>query len=100
MSLVLISPPFKDTAFRAFYDRLVAKGMRPSNALGHLAGKLAVVLYWMLRRKELYNKLRHREALGLPQKPGGSRSSPMRVRDEVVQALGDIADLPKLTPKG
>ena len=41
--------------------------MRPANALGHVAGKLAVVLYGMLKNMAPYDEAKHRQELGLAQ---------------------------------
>jgi hypothetical protein len=41
--------------------------MRPANALGHVAGKLAIVLYGMLKNMTPYDEAKHRQELGLAQ---------------------------------
>lgn len=65
MALILISPTIAPNPFAEFYARLVARGMKPSTALGHMAGKLAVVLYSMLKNMTPYDINRHRKGLGL-----------------------------------
>lgn len=45
MTVILLSPTIRPTPFRDVYHRLTGRGMRPANALGHVAGKLSVVLY-------------------------------------------------------
>jgi len=64
MSQILITPAFKSTAFYAYYKRLVARGMKPGNALGHMAGKLATVLYGCLKTMTPYDEKKHLQHLG------------------------------------
>jgi transposase len=66
MVLILLTPVIRDTPFRAYYDRLIARGMRPAKAMGHVAGKLSAVLYSMLKTMTPYNEAKHRQELGLP----------------------------------
>jgi transposase len=66
MVLILLTPVIRDTAFRAYYERLTARGMRPAKAIGHVAGKLTAVLYSMLKTMTPYDEVKHRQALGLP----------------------------------
>lgn len=66
MALTCLSPSVPITPFRQYFDRLVARGMKPATARGHLAGKLAVVIYGMLKTMTPYDEDRHRKALGLP----------------------------------
>ena len=40
--------------------------MRPSVAIGHMAGKLASVLYECLKTQTLYDETKHRKQMGLP----------------------------------
>ena len=64
-SMQLLTPLTPATPFRAYYQRLRDRGMPGSTALGHLAGKLVSVLFYCLRRGELYDPERHRRDLGL-----------------------------------
>jgi transposase len=66
MVLILLTPVIRDTPFRAFYNGLIARGMRPAKAMGHVAGKLCSVLYGMLKTMAPYDEARHRRELGLP----------------------------------
>lgn len=75
MAVILLSSTIRPTAFREIYRRLTGRGMRPANALGHIAGKLSVVLYSMLRDMRPYDETKHRQQLGLPeleQAPGST----------------------------
>lgn len=66
MALVLISPKVQETPFRIYYDRLVSRGMPAHAALGHLATKLANVLYMCLKTMTPYDEAKHRKQMGLP----------------------------------
>jgi hypothetical protein len=67
MVMIMLAPVIRTTAFRAYYERLTARGMRPAKAMGHMAGKLSAVLYSMLKTMTLYDEAKHRKELGLPQ---------------------------------
>lgn len=64
-SIQLCSPAFPATPFRAYYDRLRARGLSGHSAIGHLASKLISVLFFCLRRGEFYDPERHLHDLGL-----------------------------------
>jgi hypothetical protein len=64
MALMYLTPPYHATAFRRFYERLVARGMRKSAALGHVAGKLASVLYHCLKTMTEYDEKKHLKEMG------------------------------------
>src|SRR6266508_402233 len=66
MVLILLTPVISDTPFRAHYERLTARGMRPAKAIGHVAGKLTAVLYSMLKTMTPYDEVKHGQALRLP----------------------------------
>ena len=65
MSQLLITPNYQSTAFCRYYKRLVQRGMKPSAALGHMAGKLATVLYRCLKTKTPYDEKKHLQHMGL-----------------------------------
>jgi transposase len=65
MVMIMLAPVIRTTPFRAYYERLTARGMRPSKAMGHVAGKLSAVLYSMLKTMTPYDEVKHRRALGL-----------------------------------
>jgi hypothetical protein len=64
-SIQLLTPQAAPTPFRAYYQRLRDRGMAGHVAIGHLAGKLVSVLFFCLRRGELYDSVRHLRDLGL-----------------------------------
>ena len=43
MAMMLMFPSRRETPFRIYYQRLLARGMRPITAIGNVAGKLASV---------------------------------------------------------
>jgi transposase len=65
MVMIMLTPAIRTTPFRAYYERLTARGMRPAKAMGHVAGKLSGVLYSMLKTTTPYDEVKHRRALGL-----------------------------------
>jgi hypothetical protein len=75
--------------------------MRPATALGHVAGKLSVVLYGMLKNMAPYHERKHREQLGLLGAAVQTSSAPVEVGLELVDDLGDaqtnLADDPSIT---
>jgi hypothetical protein len=88
MTVIMLSSTVKSNAFRDFYQRLTARGMRPAAALGHVAGKLSVVLYGMLTNMTPYDERKHRDQLGLASASDQTSSTPVEVALELV----DIAD--------
>jgi len=65
MAMMLMVPTIRETPFRISYQRLLARGMKPSTAIGNIAGKLASVLYSCLKTRTPYDEMRHRKELGL-----------------------------------
>ncbi len=88
MAVIMLSPTIKATPFREVYKRLTDRGMRPASALGHVAGRLSVVLYGMLKNMTPYDQDKHRRQLGLVQSADQTGSLPVDVSLEVV----DLAD--------
>jgi hypothetical protein len=86
MTIVLISSKTRPSAFREVYRRLLARGMRPAAALGHVAGKLSVVLYGMLKAGTPYDEAKHRRALRLApanQDTGSPIEAPLDFADDI-----------------
>jgi transposase len=75
MAVLLQTPNVRNTPFREVYKRLLGRGMKPSTAQGHIAGKLCDVLYGMLKTMTLYDEAQHRRQLA-----SRSRKSPSPVR--------------------
>jgi len=103
MSVLLLAPTIRTTPFREFYEKLVARGMKPATAKGHMAGKLAVVLYSMLKTMKPYDERKHRKEMGLPE-PEGVILNTVEAPDDLVKVLNDetdafeIADLDDVDP--
>jgi transposase len=88
MIVIMLSSTIKPNPFRDVYQRLTARGMRPAAALGHVAGKLSVVLYGMLKNMKPYDERKHREQLGLLRDADQVTSATVEVSLELV----DLAD--------
>jgi transposase len=82
MALILLSPKVRATPFRLYHQRLVARGMKPSTAVGHMAGKLATVLYQCLKTKTLYDEAKHRKEMGLQEDT--ETDTPVEVSNELI----------------
>ena len=93
MSAVLLTPNMRTTPFREFYERLVARSMKPATAKGHMAGKLSEVLYALLKTRTPYDEARHRRNLGLPDLEEAISPDSIEAPDDVVQMLNDEDDL-------
>ena len=95
MMVIMLSSTIRATPFREVYQRLTGRGMRPASALGHVAGKLSVVLYGMLKNMTPYDEQKHRRQLGLIEftdQPAPS-STPVEVSLEVVDFAESRSDL-------
>lgn len=64
MSLTLISG-VKPSVFKVYYDRLVERGMPKRKAIGHLCGKIAKLLYAMLKYNQKYDPIKHASDCGV-----------------------------------
>ena len=67
--------------------------MRPAAALGHVAGKLSVVLYGMLKNMRPYDERMHREQLGLACAADSTSDTPVEIDLEVVDLIDSDMDL-------
>ncbi len=92
MTVIMLSPTIRATPFREVYQRLTGRGMRPAAALGHVAGKLSVVLYGMLKNMTPYDQDKHRRQLGLVQSTDQG-SLPVDISLEVVDLAESGNDL-------
>ena len=71
---------------------MTGRGMRPASALGHVAGKLSVVLYGMLKNMTPYDQDKHLRQLGLVQSTDQG-SLPVDISLEVVDLAESQNDL-------
>lgn len=92
MALVLITPSMRETPFRIYYERLVSRGMPPHSALGHMATKLANVLYMCLKTMTPYDEAKHRLQMGLPV---ASKKTEQSLQIAVEQADKEPPELPE-----
>ncbi len=92
MALSLLSPSAPDNLFREDFRRMTARGVRGDTALGHVAGKLAVVLSGMLKKMQPYDAARHRRAMGLP--PAPSNGAPAATSVEIADEVAGMIALP------
>ena len=58
-----------------------------------MAGKIAVVLYGMLKTMPPYDAKKHRKAMGLPEPKLEVSQSPVEAPEELVETLDDEQDL-------
>jgi transposase len=93
MTVIMLSPTIRSNAFRAVYQRLTARGMRPAAALGHVAGKISTVLYGMLKTMTPYDEHDHRKQLGLLSEADQTSSSSVDVALELVDLVSSNTDL-------
>lgn len=91
MALVLITPSIRTTPFRIYYERLISRGMPAHSALGHMAAKLANVLYMCLKTMTPYDETKHRKQMGLTvENENSSRSSMI----DIENANKELFELP------
>ena len=88
MALMYLTPHYHATAFYRFYQRLVARGMRKSAALGHVAGKLASVLYHCLKTMTAYDEKKHLQDMGFTKETEA-------VNETKVERITDLSDADK-----
>ena len=93
MTVIMLSSTIRPNAFRDVYQRLTSRGMRPAAALGHVAGKLSVVLYGLLKNLTPYDERRHREQLGLLSAPDQTSSTPVDIALDLVDLVDSHIDL-------
>jgi len=93
MVAVLLSPNMRSTPFRLYYERLVARGMPSPKARGHVAGKLAELLYYMLKTLTPYDEQRHQKAMGFSNPGEVTMPVPADTLEGVAQTLTDDPDL-------
>ncbi|MEK5176761.1 IS110 family transposase [Heyndrickxia sp. FSL W8-0496] len=53
------------TVFKVYYDRKVEEGMSKKKAMGHLCGKIANLIYSLLKNNSKYDTKIHASAMGL-----------------------------------
>jgi hypothetical protein len=92
MVILMVAPAAGDNPFRVRHEKNIAHGMPRLNSIGHIAGKLALRLYGLLKQDELYDEDLDRRSLGLPpraQTRASSAEVPLDTLDHLnAQVLG------------
>lgn len=63
--MMLANGKRKPTVFKAYYDRKVEEGMIKEKAIGHLCGKIANLIYTILKSGQKYDPKIHAKACGI-----------------------------------
>lgn len=63
--IILANGQKKPTVFKAYYDRKVEEGMNKKKAIGHLCGKIAALIYTLLKNGVKYDPIIHAKACGI-----------------------------------
>ncbi|XOS94324.1 IS110 family transposase [Brevibacillus laterosporus] len=63
--MMLANGKRKPTVFKAYYDRKVEEGMIKKKAIGHLCGKIANLIYTLLKNDQKYDPKIHAVACGI-----------------------------------
>lgn len=63
--MMLANGKRKPTVFKAYYDRKVEEGMIKKKAIGHLCGKIANLIYTILKSSQKYDPKIHAAACGI-----------------------------------
>lgn len=66
MALVLISRRSGPNVFASYYERLVERQMAKRKAIGHMCGKVAKIIYSILKSGMRYDPRKHALACGIP----------------------------------
>ena len=66
MALVLISKTSGPNVFAAYYERLIERQMAKRIAIGHMWGKVAKIIYSILKTDLCYDPRKHARACGIP----------------------------------
>jgi len=66
MALILIAQRGGPNVFAAYYERLLARQMPKMKAIGHMSGKVAKIIYSVLKTGVPYDPKRHAAACGVP----------------------------------
>jgi transposase len=63
--IIIASEKHNPTVFKIYYDRKVEEGMSKKKAIGHLCGKLANLIYSLLKNNSKYDPKLHAAACGV-----------------------------------
>lgn len=66
MAMIIIAMKKQPSVFSSYYHRLVERKMNGKTAIGHMCGKIAKILYMMLKTGQKYDPVKHAQATGIP----------------------------------
>lgn len=66
MALIVIARRGGHNVFATYFERLLARQMPKMKAIGHMSGKVAKIIYSVLKTGVPYDPKRHAAACGIP----------------------------------
>ncbi|WP_255256248.1 transposase, partial [Bacillus pseudomycoides] len=66
MAMIIIAMKKQPSVFSSYYHRLVERKMNGKTAIGHMCGKIAKILYMILKTGQKYDPVKHAQATGIP----------------------------------
>lgn len=66
MALVILATKSQPSVFSTYYNRLIERKMNGKTAIGHMCGKLAKIIYMMLKTGQKYDPIKHAKNSGIP----------------------------------
>lgn len=66
MAMIIIATKTQPSVFSVYYNRLVERKMKKKTAIGHMCGRLAVIIYTLLKTGQKYDAQIHAKATGIP----------------------------------
>ncbi|MFI8711412.1 transposase [Brevibacillus brevis] len=98
MALILIARRGGPNVFATYYERLVARQMPKMKAIGHMSGKVAKIIYSVLKTSVPYDPKRHAAACGVPwneqykEKPLDIDVEPFEAEAKMLAGISDESD--------
>ena len=66
MAMIMLATKSQPSVFSTYYQRLIDRKMNGKKAIGHMCGKIAKILYTVLKTGQKYDPKKHAEATGVP----------------------------------
>ena len=66
MAMVMIANKNQPSVFSVYYHRLIERKMKGKTAIGHMCGKIAKILYTVLKTGQKYDPKKHAKSTGIP----------------------------------
>ncbi|CCF17015.1 transposase IS116/IS110/IS902 family protein [Brevibacillus laterosporus GI-9] len=98
MSLVLIIKKAGPNVFEAYYERLITRQMPKRKAIGHMCGKVAKIIYSVLKTGQPYDAKKHAAACGVPwdeqynERPLNIDVEPFEAEAKILSGISDESD--------